>query len=427
MSAIRDLCYFYLIRTFRDVPYSTTPFLDDTQTMAMPATKFYDVLDSLIIDLERVKDDAVKTYPVTKLNYQCGRITKDAIHAMLAEMYLWKKDYANSVKYADLVINAKTQKYQDELDNMSYGGMYDKMFDEYPLIYENYGNYYGQAYNSLFTIGASRESILELIYENDDKRLANGALSFCYGNQKTYPGIVKPADFLCSDVPDGNFKVFTDKYDTRYYENLMKVSGSLYGVGKYVCSSAIVTPSSSEINVNTRIAAYAEKTCHANWILYRLSDIMLLKAEALVQMVGSDASTETNDSLLKAAYNIVNTIHKRSSCATTYTPISYSKYNTKSQMDNLVMEERQRELMFEGKRWYDLVRRSMRDGNTNYLIENVVRKGSDNASVVQSKLAKMDAIFWPYNLEELKVNKYLVQNPAFGSGENNSYQNTTKQ
>ena len=427
VSAIRDLCYFYLIRTFRDVPYSTTPFLDDTQTMAMPATKFYDVLDSLIIDLERVKDDAVKTYPVTKLNYQCGRITKDAIHAMLAEMYLWKKDYANSVKYADLVINAKTQKYQDELDNMSYGGMYDKMFDEYPLIYENYGNYFGQAYNSLFTIGASRESILELIYENDDKRLANGALSFCYGNQKTYPGIVKPADFLCSDVPDGNFKVFTDKYDTRYYENLMKVSGSLYGVGKYVCSSAIVTPSSSEINVNTRIAAYAEKTCHANWILYRLSDIMLLKAEALVQMVGSDASTETNDSLLKAAYNIVNTIHKRSSCATTYTPISYSKYNTKSQMDNLVMEERQRELMFEGKRWYDLVRRSMRDGNTNYLIENVVRKGSDNASVVQSKLAKMDAIFWPYNLEELKVNKYLVQNPAFGSGENNSYQNTTKQ
>lgn len=96
-------------------------------------------------------------------------------------------------------------------------------------------------------------------------------------------------------------------------------------------------------------------------------------------------------------------------------------------MDNLVMEERQRELMFEGKRWYDLVRRSLRDGNTNYLIENVVRKGSDNASVVQSKLAKMDAIFWPYNLEELKVNKYLVQNPAFGSGENNSYQNTTKQ
>jgi hypothetical protein len=33
----------------------------------------------------------------------------------------------------------------------------------------------------------------------------------------------------------------------------------------------------------------------------------------------------------------------------------------------------------------------------------------------------MDAIYWPYNLNELKVNPNLKQNPAFGSGENQSY------
>jgi hypothetical protein len=33
----------------------------------------------------------------------------------------------------------------------------------------------------------------------------------------------------------------------------------------------------------------------------------------------------------------------------------------------------------------------------------------------------MDAIYWPYNVNELKVNANLVQNPAFGSGENDSY------
>lgn len=426
VSAIRDLCYFYLIRTFRDVPYTTTPFLDDTQTMALPASKFDAVLDSLIFDLESVKDNAVKTYPVTKTNYQCGRITQTAIHAMLAEMYLWKKDYANSVKYADLVINAKTQKYQDELDQKSNLGLYDKMFDDYPLIYDNYGNYYGNAFESIFGSGASRESILELVYENDNTRLANNGISFLYGNQKTVPGIVKPADFITTDVSDENFNVFTDKYDTRYYENIMKLGGSLYAVGKYICNNGMVTISNGEISADNRMPSYGEKYCHANWILYRLTDVMLLKAEALVQMVSSDANTETNDSLLKAAYNIVGVIHKRSNCSSTYTPIQYSKYSTKSQMENLVMEERERELMFEGKRWYDLVRRSMRDGNTSYLIQNVVRKGSDNSSVVQSKLAKMDAIFWPYNLEEMKVNSYLVQNPAFGSGENNSYQNTTK-
>ena len=427
VSAIRDLCYFYLIRTFRDVPYSTQPFLDELQQMAMPATKFDAVLDSLITDLENVKSYAVKTYPVSKTNYQCGRITQDAIHAMLAEMYLWKKDYANSVKYADMVIDAKTQRFQNEIDNAGGNSSSYKMFEGYPLIYDSYttGNLYGNAYGTIFGSGASRESILELIFADDNTLLANHGLSFLYGNQKTSPGIVKPADFITTDVSDASYKVFCDKYDTRNYENLYKMSASQYGVAKYVCKSGMVSISSTEIT-SLASPSYPEKYCHANWILYRLSDVMLLKAEALVQMVDGDAKTEANDSLLRAAYDIVSVINKRSNCATTYMPITYANYSTKSQMENLVFEERARELMFEGKRWYDLVRRSLRDGNTSYLVQQVTRKGSDNASVVQAKLAKMDAIFWPYNLDELKVNPYLVQNPAFGSGDDNSYQNTTK-
>ncbi len=427
VSAIRDLCYFYLIRTFRDVPYSTQPFLDELQQMAMPATKFDAVLDSLITDLENVKSYAVKTYPVSKKNYQCGRITQDAIHAMLAEMYLWKKDYANSVKYADMVIDAKTQRFQDEIDNAGGNSSSYKMFEGYPLIYDSYttGNLYGNAYGTIFGSGASRESILELIFADDNTLLANHGLSFLYGNQKTMPGIVKPADFITTDVSDASYKVFCDKYDTRNYENLYKMSASQCGVAKYVCKSGMVSISSTEIT-SSASPSYPEEYCHANWILYRLTDVMLLKAEALVQMVDGDAKTEANDSLLRAAYDIVSVINKRSNCATTYMPITYANYSTKSQMENLVFEERARELMFEGKRWYDLVRRSLRDGNTSYLVQQVTRKGSDNASVVQAKLAKMDAIFWPYNLDELKVNPYLVQNPAFGSGDDNSYQNTTK-
>ena len=427
VSAIRDLCYFYLIRTFRDVPYSTQPFLDELQQMAMPATKFDAVLDSLITDLENVKSYAVKTYPVSKTNYQCGRITQDAIHAMLAEMYLWKKDYANSVKYADMVIDAKTQRFQNEIDNAGSNSSSYKMFEGYPLIYDSYttGNLYGNAYGTIFGSGASRESILELIFADDNTRLANHGLSFLYGNQKTMPGIVKPADFITTDVSDASYKVFCDKYDTRNYENLYKMSASQCGVAKYVCKSGMVSISSTEIT-SSASPSYPEEYCHANWILYRLTDVMLLKAEALVQMVDGDAKTEANDSLLRAAYDIVSVINKRSNCATTYMPITYANYSTKSQMENLVFEERARELMFEGKRWYDLVRRSLRDGNTSYLVQQVTRKGSDNASVVQAKLAKMDAIFWPYNLDELKVNPYLVQNPAFGSGDDNSYQNTTK-
>lgn len=426
VSAIRDLCYFYLIRAFRDVPYTTVPYLDDNQKMDNPAVKFNLVLDSLILDLEKVKDDAVVKYPENKNYYQKGRITKDAIHAMLCDMYLWKKDYTNAVKYADLVIKSLTDDYQNQLDRR--GGSVsslDQMMNGYPLISDKpySGNEYGDAFNTIFDEGNSRESIFELIYMDDDSYIPNNAVSYRFGNTVTFPGFVKPADFIGSDVKDELYAVYLTKYDTRYYENIQPIGSSDYGINKYVATARL---DASQTTYQARYGQRpAEKTCHSNWIVYRLTDVMLMKAEALCELINLDDTTaigkNQNDSLLKQAYDIVNTINKRSNCATSNQDIKYDSYSSKSLMANLVLDERQRELMFEGKRWFDLVRRSLRDGNTNYLISKVMRKGSDNASVVQSKLAKMDAIFWPYNKDELKVNNSLTQNPAFGSGENSSY------
>ena len=83
VTALRSLCYFYLIRAFRDVPYTTVAYLGDDQKMDHPAVKFDDVLDSLIIDLEKVRPYAVVKYPITQPLYQTGRITQEAINAML--------------------------------------------------------------------------------------------------------------------------------------------------------------------------------------------------------------------------------------------------------------------------------------------------------------------------------------------------------
>ena len=51
-TTIRALCYFYLIRTFRDVPFVVEPSNDDTQQYQIPATPFDEVLDKLITDVE---------------------------------------------------------------------------------------------------------------------------------------------------------------------------------------------------------------------------------------------------------------------------------------------------------------------------------------------------------------------------------------
>ena len=434
VTALRSLMYFYLIRTFRDVPYYTQPYLDDNQPMNLPATKFEIVLDSLITSLESVQGNAVRRYPTTKTYYQQGRITQDAIHAMLADMYLWKRDYQQAIHYADLVIDAKTDAYQEELDKMSGSvSANDRMIDGYPLISDamTTGNYYGNAFQTIFGRGASRESIFELVYSDNDQMLANSAVSTHYGNSTTFPGDVRPADFLGTDVTDEVFSVFLSKNDARYYENLQSINGSrtLFGINKYATQTAMVDLTKAEIQ-GSYGSAYAKDLCHANWIIYRLTDIMLLKAEALVELAPDSVSNtqqptpDTSNDQLSQAFSLVNTISKRSNCSSSSKDLDQANYGTKQLMRALVQEERQRELMFEGKRWYDLVRRSQRDGNTDYLVGCVSRKGGTGGGAIGSKLSRMEAIYWPYHINEMKVNDQLVQNPAFGSGEDKSYERT---
>ena len=422
VSAIRDLMYFYLIRAFRDVPYSTEAYVDDTQKMDLPATPFDVVLDNLIADLESVRPYAVRKYPETKPLYQYGRITRDCIDAMLCDMYLWKQDYANAARYADYVLESKINDFKnDKSYGLESGTMDSKLFEGYPLYSEknsNSGSIYGSVYGYLYGSEGCQENIFELLFDASETMPSNRSVSYLYGNMTTFPGIIKPADFIAGDVADEQYKVFKDKYDIRYYENIEKVSSSIYGIGKYSNISIYVTSSNADIKTNG--VRHTESNCYAPWIIYRTTDVMLMKAEALTQMVSDDPQTEEakaqNDSLLKAAYEIVNVIEKRSSIAGNYENIAYESYSSKKQMEELVLMERQRELMFEGKRWFDLVRKARRDGKTNFLVNKVQQKGSDNAGVVQSKLAKMDGLYWPYNNDELKVNGNLVQNPSYASG-----------
>ena len=427
VSALRDLCYFYLIRTFRNVPYSTEAFTDDDQTMDLPASSFDEILDKLIADLESVKEDAVETYPKgssVKELYQTSRITKTAIYAMLCEMYLWKKDYQNCIKYADLVIEAKKKQYEEDNKNSTVVND-ETRTNGYPLITCDYTystSIYGRAYSSIFGQGNSSESIFELTFMPEDNMPSNGAVSLCYGNSKNagFMGYASVPSFIGSDVSSKIFDVFKNKYDSRAYENIIGEQA----IGKYVYRQSLIdfsTGSASPLYSNI----YYEGKVKSNWIIYRLSDIMLLKAEALSQLISnSDTFSEQDQTYFEQAFSLVNAVNKRSVCQ----PISQLKdtlvmtqYNTKDNIVNLVMEERQRELMFEGKRWYDLVRRSMRDNNTDYLTTKVLQKFTSNTSAIQNQFRKMDAIFWPYNNDELKVNKNLQQNPAFGSGENGSY------
>ena len=425
VTALRDLCYFYLIRTFRDVPLMTEAIIDDDQEIAVAATPFDQVLDFLITDLERVKGDAIKKYPTTKKNYQRGRITQDAIKAMLCDMYLWKGDYQQCIRYADEIIESKKNDQQSDrsLSSMLVSAADNvKRLNGYPLVTDVLmSNYYGNAYSSIFGSGDSPETIFELVFEKGSgtSRLSNEAVNAFYGYANTQ-GWVQPSSVLTetSSTP------YKNKYDARGWENL---STSAEIIQKYVYDNIrlYAADTNNDPTMSTRYSSYARDQNKSNWVIYRLSDIMLMKAEALAELTreGTDEATVAyNKPYLEQAFSLVSAINKRSLAETpmvdTLKPASYM---TKTAMTKLVMEERHRELMFEGKRYYDLVRQARRSGESTQLATTVSAKQSSGGGYVRNKLSKIDAIYWPYNLDELKVNPNLKQNPAFGSGENQSY------
>ena len=444
--ALRSLCYFYLIRTFRDVPFSREAFTDDDQKMDLPATPFKEVLNNIINDLESVKNDAVKRYPETKDRYQTGRITQDAINAMLCEMYLWAEDYDNCIKYADIVIASK-KAYAKEYDRKyrrtgsNNEALIEKRLNGFPLIYDNLqGTTFGTPYRTIFTDTdrefAAREVIFELNYDSSPASSgmpANSAVSSFYGNERSEVGLVTASSYIDGETQEPTAKELFEKdkkdlNDSRRYLNYNTSTKSIVKLASQRISIDMSTPSTPRVS----LSLYADNENSSHWVIYRLSDIMLLKAEALCLKMKDGTDTEDiayNTPYMNEAFNLVNAIMKRSICKATLIDtdtIKPADYASKTLMTELVKRERRRELMFEGKRWYDLVRYAMRSGNTDEVISAVGKRDDVNSQFAQNFFKKMDAIFWPYNYEELKVNHNLVQNPSFGSGENSSYEKTAK-
>lgn len=409
VKTLRALCYFYLIRTFRDVPYTTEPSIDDSQNYIIPAMPFNDVLDSLIVDLESVQNDAVRRYyqdESPNARYNSSRITRTAIHALLADLYLWKGDWDNCIKYCDLVIDFKRQQYDEMLERegtiRNIG-----LFGNIPLILEKTtgSTACGNAYTEIFGEGGSFESIFELYFENNQSQ-QNAYVSKFYGNTNDEKGRLGVPDFLRKDVALGTNTVFK-KTDARAYTSAMMDNQSYYP-RKYVYSSTSYSMQSINKEDDLKFDGSIRGNNYANWIIYRLTDVMLMKAEAMIQR-GSEE--------YPAAFALINVVNKRANDVTTTTRSDTLKMgdyvNSKASMEELLLVERQREFLFEGKRWFDLVRVARRDSSNTRLISLATRKYLENQNSIKIKLANPNIIYFPYAKNELKVNPLLRQNPAY--------------
>lgn len=417
-SFIRDLCYFYLIRTFRDVPLSFEPTIDDTKEFQIPATPMNAALDSLIKDLESVKDYAVKRYvddskmsnaqAANQAYENSSRVTRVAIYALLADLNLWRGNYDETIKYCDLIIDFKKNQYKEKIAQI--GDLTDMQeFAGIPLILEAPAGSVtcGNAYNEIFGTGNSFESIFELYFRNN-QQVKNKYVNEFFGKDRL--GSISGLSRYCKDAATGNSDLFT-KNDCRVYATSQK-SNSRYAITKYVNSSVSMDIKNVTDEKSLKLTTSRGNAEYANWIIYRLTDVMLMKAEACI--LKGEAEYET-------AFTLINAVNKRAHNYTTSAAkdtLVFDDYRTSQEkMEQLLLDERNRELMFEGKRWYDLVRIAVRDGNNQRLVSEATKKYQDKVNALKIKLADPNIIFFPYNKDELKVNPFLKQNSAYGNTE----------
>ena len=415
VTAIRALCYFYLIRTFRNVPYITEPSIDDGQNYRVPASSFDEILTNLINDLEAVKGYAVRSYGEDSRQNKT-RITRYSIYALLADMYLWQGNYQKCIEYCDLIIDYKIAEYEEDLQESS--ALDVELYGRFPLISiaPNGSITGGTAYNQIFGTGLSFESIFELNFVDDETR-ENGLVRDYFENSNGTVGKVAPLTYLKQGLTDNTNNYF-QRSDTRAYENIEGDESSAK-VAKYFVRTVSYTASSSSSTAYSPIYGDRTNNHEANWIIYRLTDIMLMKAEAEVMLGGDVADGATlspeQEARFQAAWECVIAVWKRANNKRTAgDTLVYTDYaNSRMSMENLVLDERQRELMFEGKRWFYLVRICRRDGNTQRMLDKVMGKFKENTVPIRIRLASPDALYLPYHENELRANPYLVQNPAY--------------
>ncbi len=364
-SVIRAFCYFTLVRTFNNVPYIDKPYLDDTREYNVPQSSAEEILGKLIADLHQYEDKVVKVYN-SNIVYTRGRVTQKALWALMADMYLWLQDYEHCVTYCDKILNENSTNPLSMVPASTY-------------------------YNKVFFQGNSDESIWELEFDNNTH---NGAVNDMYGSNNNDPKL------CCSDLSElrgMDFMRVTNKvaHDYRGVHSYILSSGS-YRIRKYVANLNLRGDLAS-----IRANDFTWGNGYSNWIFYRLADAYLMKAEALVEM-----------GRLDEAYKCVCKTYDRANPdldeGTLEAPAN--QFDAR----NLVFDERQREFLFEGKRYFDLVRRMRREGSTSatvyeYLIQKYVLMSLDQNTVL-SKINDIDAIYMPIHENEIKLNTSLVQN-----------------
>lgn len=356
--ALRGLMYFYLVRSFGEVPLKIEPTSKDTDIQAMAKSSPEVIIKQIIEDLKFAEENAVVTYG--NLKEDRGRITTYTASTILADVYLWNEDYDNCIIACEKVINS---------------GRYQLL----PTWTSQ------QAWhNTVFRDGNSIEGIFEI---NFDVQKRNPFWNMFGAGGREF----KAQDWV--------------------------VDGELYGIDYLDQDNRDIRGNGASYNESTAgitkfTQGRTDATSFTNWFVYRYSDILLMHAEALVWQKEGDAING------EKALEIVNDLrlNRQALLATSSGAIEIPDPGETLAISNLILDERAREFAFEGKRWYDILRHSKRNNYQN--IQLLLDIASSNAmpskqQTVINKFRDYRSHYFPIYYTEIQTNKLLVQNPFY--------------
>lgn len=351
-KAVRALMYFYLARTFNEVPLKLKATASDKDIQDIPKSSQTAILTQALKDLSEAEPYAVTDYGDRAQNK--GRITKATVNAIQADIYLWMEKYTECVAACNKVIATNQFGLIDGADQPSW-------------------------YRTLYVNGNSNEGIFELQY--DAQKLNPFYGMFQASNRQFIASPIVMDEVYTIDLTDPlKFDIRADGASERATDQM---------IWKYAGLSTTTSRASSE--------------SYAHWFFYRYADILLMKAEAQNQLGnGQDA------------IDLINVIRARARAlvATAQNPAP----NDKIAIADYILKEREREFAFEGKRWFDILRNAKRNNyqRLDLLLDMVASTVPPNRQ--QQAIAKFkdyNSHYLPIYYYELTTNRALVQNPFY--------------
>jgi hypothetical protein len=353
---LRSLSYFYLVRVFRDVPFVEKPSESDRQNYFIPKSDELYVLDRIISDLETIKEGAAIQF--SNLAFTKGRATKGAINALLADIFL----YRGSVKMGN---------GQD--GNADFQSAIEACNDVRSLSYSllPQANWF-----TLFYPGNSTESIYELQFNKDMGQTNSNLSRFSFELNFELAGSAGMESYYSSNI--GDIRGLGGSYypTSTAYNEVWKYTGTA------ITSSSTSNRRPKDRNDN-------------NFIIYRLAEIYLIEAEA--RLLVNPTDTE--------AQQLIQSVKDRAST----TPAAWNLDLSE------VLLERQRELAFEGKRWFDLLRFARRSEVGKQMVVDILLASvsASDRPFFESKYRDINCYYLPIHIDELNRNPKLTQNPFY--------------